>query len=165
MTVDSDQFRDVMGTFATGVTIVTFPSEPLHGITVNALSSLSLDPPLVLICIDHGTSTYDLLEDGDVDSYCVNILHQDQRYLGEYFAGMTELDENPFESERTQTRQTGSPVFEDALAYLDCSIDSAYPEGDHTIYVGSVETAEVQQPDAAPLTFYEGNWGTIQSSE
>lgn len=165
MTVEPDQLREVMGTFATGVTVVTFSSEPVHGLTVNALSSLSLEPPLVLICIDHGTNTYELLEDSDVDGYCVNILHQEQRHLGEYFAGMTELDESPFESEQTQTRETGAPVFEDSLAYLDCSIESAYPEGDHTIYVGAVETAEVQRPDAAPLTFYQGNWGTIHTDE
>lgn len=165
MTVESNQFRDVMGMFATGVTVVTFPSEPVHGLTVNALSSLSLEPPLVLICIDHGTNTYELLEDSDLDSYCINILGQDQRHLGEYFAGMTELDESPFESERTQTKETGAPVFEEALAYLDCSITSAYQEGDHTIYVGSVETAEVQRPDAAPLTFYQGEWGTVRADE
>jgi flavin reductase (DIM6/NTAB) family NADH-FMN oxidoreductase RutF len=165
MTVEPDQFRDVMGTFATGVTVVTFPSEPVHGLTVNALSSLSLEPPLVLICVDHGTNTYDLLEDGDVDSYCVNILHQDQRHLGKYFAGMTDLEQSPFESEQTITKQTGAPIFKDALAYLDCSVKSAYPEGDHTIYVGAVETAEVQQPDAAPLTFYQGNWGTIKEDD
>jgi flavin reductase (DIM6/NTAB) family NADH-FMN oxidoreductase RutF len=165
MTVEPDQFRDVMGTFVTGVTVVTFPSEPLHGLTVNALSSLSLEPPLVLICIDHGTNTYELLEDGDIDSYCVNILGQDQRRLGEYFAGMTELDKSPFESEQTRTKETGTPVFRDALGYLNCSIESAYPEGDHTVYVGRVETAEVQRPDAAPLTFYQGNWGTIQVDE
>jgi flavin reductase (DIM6/NTAB) family NADH-FMN oxidoreductase RutF len=165
MTVEPNQFRDVMGTFATGVTVVTFPSEPVHGLTVNALSSLSLEPPLVLICVDHGTNTYELLEDGDVDSYCVNILSQDQRRLGEYFAGMIELDQSPFESEQTGTGETGAPIFDDALAYLDCSIESTHPEGDHTIYVGAVETAEVQRPDAAPLTFYQGNWGTIQDDE
>lgn len=165
MTVESTQFREVMAEFATGVSVVTFPSKPVHGLTINALSSLSLEPPLVLICIDHGTNTHELLASGDIDGYCVNVLSRDQRHLGEYFAGMTDLDESPFETERTQTAETGAPVFEDALAYLDCSLQSAYPEGDHTIYVGAVETADVLRPDATPLTFYRGNWGTIRSDE
>src|SRR5699024_11296997 len=79
MSVEPSQLRQVMGEFATGATVVTFPSDPLHGLTVNALSSLSLDPPLVLICIDHGTTTYDLLTRDTIDGYCVNILDEDQR--------------------------------------------------------------------------------------
>lgn len=154
-----------MAEFATGVTVVTLPSEPVHGLTVNAISSLSLEPPLVLICLDHGTTTHKLLARGDIDGYCVNVLSREQRHLGEYFADMTDLDERPFETEQTRTAETGTPIFEDALGYLDCSLRSAYPEGDHTIYVGAVETADVLRPDAAPLTFYRGNWGTIHADE
>src|SRR5699024_1874007 len=164
MSVEPSQLRQVMGEFATGATVVTFPSDPLHGLTVNALSSLSLDPPLVLICIDHGTTTYDLLTRDTIDGYCVNILDEDQRDLGEHFAGMTDLGENPFETERTRTEVSGAPIFEDSLAYLDCSLRSAYDEGDHTIYVGAVESTHVLQPDGAPLAFYQGNWGTVRSN-
>ncbi|MDY6765419.1 MAG: flavin reductase family protein [Halobacteria archaeon] len=161
-TVDPGMFRQVMGQFATGVTVVTYPSDPPHGMTVNAFSSVSLDPPLILICVDHDTKSYEMLSEGEVDGYCVNILTRDQQHLGEYFANMTELEESPFESEATRTEVTGSPIFEEALAYIDCTLHSDLKAGDHTIYVGKVESAETLKPGASPLTFYEGGWGTIQ---
>jgi len=178
MTVDSDTFRSVMGRFATGVTVVTLPgddegngngngdgngSSP-HGITVNAFTSLSLDPPLVLICIDHDTQAYRRLE-GGADGYGVNLLAADGRELGEYFADMVELEPGPFETEPTRTVTSGAPLFENALGYLDCTVETAHEAGDHTIYVGRVEDAAVCRPDADPLTFYTGKWGTIAAPD
>ena len=157
--VDSEAFREVMGSFATGVTVVTLPDPP-HGITVNAFASVSLDPPLVLVCIDHDTESYDLLDSGEVDEYCINVLAADQQHLGEYFARMTELEENPFEAEPTRTAATGSPIFEDGLAYLDCEVWKAVPAGDHTIYVGEVQDLAVLDEDAEGLTFFRGEWGS-----
>jgi flavin reductase (DIM6/NTAB) family NADH-FMN oxidoreductase RutF len=160
--VSADDFRRVVGYFATGVTVVTLPGDPPHGITANAFSSLSLDPPLVLVCIDHSTGTYQRFTNNENAGYCVNILTSEQRHLGEHFAGMTDTDKNPFESERIHTEITGAPVFEDALAYLDCSRYAEFEAGDHTIYIGKVERAEVLHSEATPLTFYEGEWGTIE---
>lgn len=157
--VDTQQFREVMGNFAAGVTVVTLP-EPHHGITVNAFASLSLDPTLVLVCIDRGTDTYERLSGGD-EGYCVNILADDQRHLGEYFAGMTELDDTPFETEDVSTAVTGAAVFEDALAYLDCSLYEAFEGGDHVAYVGEVEEAEILRPEAPALTYFRGEWSAI----
>lgn len=97
--VDEDEFRRAMGNFAAGVTVVTLP-EPSHGITVNAFTSLSLSPTLVLICIDHDTETHERLAAG-ATGYCVNVLAADQRHLGEYFANMRDLEENPFDTEPT----------------------------------------------------------------
>ncbi len=160
MTVDTDTFRDVMGQFATGVTVVTLPTEPPHGITVNAFSSVSLDPPLVLVCIDHDTRTHEYLA-GEGEGYCVNVLAADQQDLGEHFADIVQLEPGPFETEPTRTETTGAPVFEEALAYADCSLAAAHETGDHTIYVGAVESVATLRPDADPVTFYEGQWGTI----
>jgi len=160
MDVEPDEFRSVMGQFATGVTVVTLPGERPHGITVNAFSSVSLSPPLVLICIDHGTTAYGRLE-GGADGYCVNVLAADQRELGEHFADIVELDPDPFETEPTREETSGAPVFERALAYVDCTVDAAHEAGDHTIYVGRAHDAEVLRPEADPVTFYEGEWGTI----
>ena len=148
-----------MGNFAAGVTVVTLP-EPFHGITVNSFASLSLDPTLVLVCIDHGTETYERLE-GDDDGYCVNILGADQRRLGEYFAEMVELDESPFETDPIGTAATGAAVFEEAVAYLDCSVTDSFEAGDHTVYVGEVEDAEITRPDDPVLTYFRGEWGEI----
>lgn len=158
---DAETFRNVMGTFATGVTVVTFPSDPHHGLTANAFSSVSLDPPLILVCIDHATTSYELLESGEVDGFCVNILGAEQQHLGEYFANMTELDENPFDAESTSTRETGAPIFDDALAYVDCTVWETVPAGDHTIYVGEAKAAGVLNESAEGLTFFRGEWGSI----
>jgi flavin reductase (DIM6/NTAB) family NADH-FMN oxidoreductase RutF len=164
MGVDSDAFRNVMGRFATGVTVVTLPGETPHGITVNAFASVSLSPPLVMICIDHGTEAYELLEN-DVDGYAVNVLAKDQRELGEHFADIVQLDPGPFESERTRTEESGAPIFEESLAYVDCTVDAAHEAGDHTIYVGRANGAGVSRPEADPVTFYTGEWGTIAPDE
>lgn len=158
--VDSESFRETVGSFATGVTVVTFPSEPPHGLTANAVSSVSLDPPLVLVCIDHDTESYDLLEEGDVDEYCINVLAEDQQHLGEYFARMTELEENPFEAEATTTAATGAPIFEDSLAYLDCEVWKAVPAGDHTVYIGEVQDLDVLDDETPGLTFFRSEWGS-----
>lgn len=158
--VDTDEFRRVMGNFAAGVTVVTLP-DPYHGITVNAFASVSLSPTLVLICIDHDTETHRRLG-AEEDAYCVNLLAADQQHLGEYFANMRELEESPFEAEPTDTAVTGAPVFEDALAYIDTTVVAAHRAGDHTVYVGEVEEAAVQRPDAPALTYFRGEWGAVE---
>ncbi|MXR50033.1 flavin reductase [Halovenus sp. WSH3] len=152
--------RSVMGEFATGVTAVTLNGDQPHGITVNAFSSVSLDPPLVLVCLDHGTEAHDQLQSGEADGYCVNILAADQQILGEHFADMAEEDIDPFEDHPTTTAETGAPVFSESLGYVDCSIHEAVEAGDHTIYIGHVEAAE-QLEDGDALTFFEGEWGTL----
>lgn len=160
--MDPQQFRRTMGNFAAGVTVVTLPQTPYHGITVNAFASVSLDPSLVLICLDHDTESHERLSTGSDDGYCVNVLAADQRHLGEYFAGMMELDPAPFDTESTRTAVTGAPVFEEAIAYLDCSLYDALKSGDHTVYVGEVEAAEVFRPEAAALTYFRGDWGSVE---
>jgi flavin reductase (DIM6/NTAB) family NADH-FMN oxidoreductase RutF len=157
--VDTDTFRQVMGNFAAGVTVVTLP-DPHHGITVNAFASLSLDPTLVLICIDHDTEAHERLS-ADADGYCVNVLAGDQQHLGEHFADIDPLEERPFETESTRTEDSGAAVFEESVAYLDCTLGDSFEAGDHTIYVGEVEAAEVLRPDAPALTFFRGEWGRL----
>lgn len=165
MTVDSTDFREVMGQFATGVTVVSIlgPSGP-HGITVNAFTSVSLSPPLVLVCLDHSTTAHDLLADG-VEGFSISILAADQRHLGEHFAEITTLDTNPYESEPTRIEESGAPIFAAGLAFLDCEVRSAYEEGDHTIYVGEVVAADVLHEEAAALTYFAGDWGRLPRSE
>ena len=162
--LDTDRFRELVGTFATGCTVVTIEGDRRHGLTANAFSSVSLSPPLVLVCVDHDTECYELLE-GGTDAYCLNILAEDQRDLGEYYADMLDLETDPFEDRRTTTAETGAPVFENAIGFLDCRAEAAHEAGDHTIYVGAVEDAEVLRPDADPVTFYAGEWGTLADLE
>ena len=154
--------RSVMGEFATGVTAVTLDSDPPHGITVNAFTSVSLDPPLVLVCLDHDTDAHEKLSTGSAEHYCVNILSADQQILGEYFAGMTDDEEfDPFTEHPTETAATGTPIFSESLGYIDCSIHDTVEAGDHTIYLGAVEAAELLEDDRDALTFYESEWGRI----
>ena len=160
MTVESDSFRQIMGNFATGCTVVTLPGEEPHGMTANAVSSVSLDPPLCLVCVDHDTTCYERLS-GGTDGYAVNILTEDQRDLGEYFANMTELEQDPFESRSVRTEETGAPIFEDSIAYLDCTVDAAHEAGDHTIYVGRAEAGKLLDAEADPLLFFRGQWDSL----
>lgn len=160
--VDGAQFRAALGQFAAGVTVVTFPGDPPHGITVSAFASVSIDPPLVLISLDHDTDAHRRLADGDHEEFCVNILARDQRGIGEYFADMT--DEGDPLAEATDAPVTGAPVFGGDLAFVDCSLSDRLEAGDHTIYVGRVEAAEVLNPEADPLTYHRGEWGTIAAS-
>jgi Conserved protein/domain typically associated with flavoprotein oxygenases, DIM6/NTAB family len=153
--------RSVMSEFATGVTAVTLDSQRPHGITVNALTSVSLDPPLVLICLDHDTDAHERLATGDAEHYCVNILSAEQRILGEHFAGMTDGELDPFEEHPTEQAATGAPVFSESLGYVDCSVHEAVEAGDHTVYIGRVEAAELRESDRDALTYYESEWGTI----
>jgi len=160
MTVDGETLRSVMSEFATGVTVVTFPPfDAPHGITVNAFTSVSLDPPVVLFCLDHDTRSYELLASGDVSAACVNVLSADQQALGEHFAGMTALDE-PFDAARQGT--TGAPVFSDSAAYLDCEIRDAFPVGDHTVFTADVVDAAAQSESDPVLTFVRGAWGSVE---
>ena len=165
MPIEPTQFRQLVGNFATGCTAVTMNSDPPHGLTANAFASVSLEPPLVLVCVDHDTESYEFLSDGGVDSFCVNILAKEQQDIAEYFAGMSDSDDDPFETEATLTDETGAVVFEESLAYLDCSVYDAHEAGDHTIYVGEVKSADALQPTAEPLVFYQGGWGTIAMDE
>ncbi|MDZ7730575.1 MAG: flavin reductase family protein [Natrialbaceae archaeon] len=159
---DSDAFRHVTGTFATGVTVTTLPGDPPHGLTANAFTSVSLEPPLVLVCLDHETESHERFTNNEADGYCVNVLAADQQHLGEHFASITELEESPFEAEPTTTAVTGAPIFEESLAYLDCSLHDSLRAGDHTIYVGEVEEMGVLDAKSPALTFFRGEWGELE---
>lgn len=159
--VQADEFRRVTGSFATGVTVTTLPGEPPHGLTANAFCSVSLEPPLVQVCVSNDTTSYDLLENQGVEGYCVNILAADQRELGEYFANMTEMSESPFESNLTSTAVSGAPLFDESLAFIDCTVWDSIPAGDHTFYVGGVEEMGVLNAEKDALTFFQGEWGEL----
>ncbi|MEF8813197.1 MAG: flavin reductase family protein [Halovenus sp.] len=165
MTLDSDRFRELVGTFATGCTVVTITGDTHHGLTANAFTSVSLSPPLVLVCVDHDTKSYELLEQDDVDGFTINILSKAQQDLGDHFADITHVDEDPFETRTVDGLDTHAPVFEAVLAYLDCSLSASHREGDHTVYVGHVEAGDDLNPDAPPLAFYQGEWGTVETDQ
>ena len=152
----SAEFRRVMGRFATGVAIVTSRlGDELHGMTANAVTSVSLEPPLVLICIDRTADSHDIIDRSGV--FALSILSREQEQLSRAFAikeGDTahRLDDVPH-----HTRATGAPVIDGSLAYLDCRVVERHSGGDHTIFVGEVVEAGPVS-DQSPLIFYEGRY-------
>jgi flavin reductase (DIM6/NTAB) family NADH-FMN oxidoreductase RutF len=139
------------------VTVVTCRVGPLtHGITVNSLTSVSLNPPLLLICVDRAARAHDLIP--DAKCFAVNVLGEGQRDLCTYFARRLapdpddELRDLPY-----HLGETGAPLLDGCHAHLECRVVAAHPAGDHTIYVAEVVATEVAS-DGPPLLFYRGKF-------
>ena len=152
MPVTPDAFRDALACWASGVTIVTSRAGGrVHGMTVSAFSSVSLDPPLVLVCADKTSNTLELLEQGRV--FAVNVLAADQQALSVRFASKKD-EHRRFEGVSWRRGATGAPLIEGTVASLDCRVVAAHDAGDHVIYVGQVEAAEVRGGE--PLVYHAG---------
>lgn len=160
MALNSSEFRKAMGCFATGVTIITLDLDgEVHGMTANAFASVSLDPPLVLVCVDHTTRTHSHLH--TKKRFGVNVLCESQRAISEYYA-RPERTHDRAEAEagaRFDRTQHGTPMLHDALAYLECRLHSVQAAGDHTIFIAQVE--EVVVHDGDPLLFFRGNYRKV----
>ena len=157
MGVSAEQFKQALGRWATGVTIVTARSgERVHGMTVSAFSEVSLDPPLVLVCADKGSNTWPLIREGGV--FAVNILARDQEDLSNRFA--SKRDEwRRFEGLECDTGITGAPLLRDVVANLDCRLVAAPEHGDHHVCIG--EVVEIRTSDRQPLLYCAGRYGGV----
>lgn len=159
--VDHQKYRETLGNFATGVTVVTMNNgDQDHGMTVNSFASVSLDPPLVLYNADKDTDSHDFTQ--EAGNFAVNVLTSEQESLSNRFAGEHKEMDDPFYDIEARREATGAPIFENALAYMDCTLHESHDAGDHTIYVGRVEDLDVQHPDADPLTFFRGKYGRVE---
>jgi flavin reductase (DIM6/NTAB) family NADH-FMN oxidoreductase RutF len=159
--VTSELFRRVTGHFATGITIVTVEREPgqVHGMTANSFTSVSLDPPLVSICVDEESRLLSFLKTRR--RFGVSILKDSQQALSGYFAtGEQGPEADARLGIRYRWTASGIPVLDDSLAQLTCNVVSEYLAGDHTIFLGEVETAEVA--DGQPLLYFRGQYRTLQ---
>lgn len=152
MTITSEEYREVLRHFPSGVTIVSIRSgEKTHGLTVSAFASVSPEPPLVSVMIDHRHRAWSLLEEtGAV--FAVNILREEQVELSNRFAWVK--DEDRFAEGDWTTATTGAPVLSDALAWMDCTVHARARAGTHTVYIGEVQASSVPQPDAPPLVYW-----------
>jgi flavin reductase ActVB len=152
-------FRRVLGHFASGVTLVTTLDADARpaGLTASAFTSVSLDPPLVLVCVDHKAQCFSALL--DAGRFAVNILTREQETLSRRFAS-TGLDK--FDGVEYVVSERQLPVIAGALATLECTTVSAYPEGDHTILVGRVESGVVGSGE--PLLYFRGHYDRLASS-
>src|SRR5215472_9085498 len=138
MAIDARELRNVMGHFVTGVTVITTrdtAGKPF-GLTANAFTSLSLDPPLVLICVDKTVDCYACFEESKV--FVVNFLSEEQEHLSRRFA--TKGIEK-FEGISHQTGEYGVPLLDGAMGYIECTLINSYDGGDHTIYIGEIQGA------------------------
>lgn len=156
MPVTKDEFRSAMSRFASGVTVVTMKDADsrAQGITVSAFTSLSLEPPLVLVCIDKRASLHNHLVEGA--HFAVNILAEDQELISRRFASR---DEDRFSGTGYREGITGAPLLEGALGHIECRVVHVYPGGDHSVIVGEVETANVT--DGKPLVYFRGGYARL----
>lgn len=156
-TFDAREFRTVLGHFATGVTVVTGIADgsPV-GLAANSFSSVSLDPPLVLVCMAATSETWPLIRKSD--AFGVNVLGEHQEDICRRFA-RKEVDR--FESTPWEMAVTGSPVFSDALVWLDCVIVAEHTAGDHTVVIGRVVALARRPEGGRPLLFFLGGYGRL----
>ena len=146
-----------MGCFATGITVITVAeaSGEVHGMTANSFASVSLDPLLVLVCVDHRARTHAHLQARQ--RFGINILANHQRGISEYYARSVDTHQHPETAgARFDRTSQGTPVLHGALAYLECRLHSTQVAGDHTIFVAEVE--EVVMGKGKPLLYFRGEY-------
>ncbi len=156
--IDSDTFRSVLGRFASGVSIVTARDDAGvdHGMTVSAFSSVSLEPPLVLVCIDHTASMYGLLLEHA--RFGISILSSEQEAYSRRFA--TDPDTGRFDGIAYSRGDSGVVLVDNALAHLECKVVQHHDAGDHTIFIAEVERAEPRH--GRPLLYYRGGYAQLE---
>ena len=158
MTIDPDSFRSVLGRFASGITVVTTRDGDQRdvGMTVSAFCSVSLDPPLVQVCIDRASSIHAVLAASS--RYGVSILAAEQEALSRRFA--TAESSRRFDGIGYRRGESGVVLLDDALAHLECKIVASHEAGDHTMFVGEVESATARS--AGPLLYYRGGYAQLE---
>lgn len=158
MPVRGDELRGAMGRFATGVTVVTLldDRDVPQGFTVNSLTSVSLVPPLVLVCVDHSANILRCFSKNY--AFTVNILSEEQEEISSQFASKTE---DKFAGIAYEAGKLGPPRIQGCLGYLECRITNQYPGGDHVIFIGEVEVTELGPEGGKPLLFYAGKYARL----
>lgn len=156
--LDPDSFRSVLGRFTSGVTVVTATDAAgtPHGMTVSAFCSLSLQPPLVLVCIARDSSILPVLREASY--FAVNILTANQEAISRRFAGLD--DANRFHGIGYTQGKFGTALIDDVLAWLECRLVGKHDGGDHEIFIGEVESAHARAE--RPLLYYRGGYATLE---
>jgi flavin reductase len=157
---DHKQLRRTFGAFATGVTVVTVGGNAPHAMTANSFSSVSLDPPLVLVCVDRDAVMHQSMETG---LFAVSVLASHQESVAKHFANRWRpLGAAQFDGIDCRTGwHTGAPLIAGALAHFECEVWSSCDGGDHTIFVGRLLSMELPV-DTDPLLFYRGRFRRLE---
>jgi flavin reductase (DIM6/NTAB) family NADH-FMN oxidoreductase RutF len=154
LAADSRDFRRIMGLFATGVTLVTTQAGTrIHGMTANAVTSVSLDPLLILVCVGKQARLSGFLR--ETGSFVVNLLTRDQEAIARHFAGPKDGIEPP---EMRLNEWECGPRLEGALGYIGCRAEQVVDAGDHWIVIGRVTALAEGASDSEPLLFYAGHF-------
>lgn len=162
MTEQSMLFRRVLGSFATGVAVVTTKHQGGYfGLTVNSFTSVSLNPMLIQINIAKHTTSHDFIEQAGV--FAVNILAEDQELVSTIFAGAPPAER--FSHVTTHESERGCPVIDGSLACIEVRVVTTYDGGDHTIFLGEVLSMRTLREDAAPLLYYRGRYARMRLEE
>jgi len=157
--IDATGYRKVIGTFATGVTVITTEVDGrLHGFTANAVTSVSLDPLLLLVCVDKRAYAHGEL--ARARAFGVSILAEDQRDISNVFAKSAEPEAGSLRGVAFRRGVTAVPLLDGAIACLECTTERAVDGGDHTIYLGRVLEGAIVD-EAKPLLYYQGAYRTI----
>ncbi|MGA9529255.1 MAG: flavin reductase family protein [Terriglobales bacterium] len=165
MNLTAIDFRKAMGCFATGVTIITVDQDgagEIHGMTANAFTSVSLDPPLILVCVDQRARTHAHLHARQ--RFGINVLSSAQQAISEYYARSSDGTKAAHQHAETagarfERTAHGTPMLQGALAYLECRLRSTQPAGDHTIFIAEVEQVEVREGE--PLLYFRSQYRAI----
>ena len=158
----SKDFRSTVGSFATGVTIVTTRGEGhAYGMTANAFSSVSLDPPLVLVCVISPSDGCEHIQRNRC--FAINVLSVEQEPLSRYFASRDRpRGRDAFKEVSHRIGESGSPILDGAIGFMDCRLHAEHEAGDHQIFIGEVLELGFD-PDAAPLLFHGGRYRLVSS--
>lgn len=164
MPVSADRFREVLGRLASGVCVVTTRDAGglPHGMTATAVCAVSIEPPLVLACIGSGSRTHDAIQRSGC--FAVNLLGAGGAAIADTFASTGEAK---FEDVESRDEITGAPVLDAALGYCDCQVVDRVTAGDHTVFIGRVESASAidSTADTLPLLHYRSSYATVVPSD
>lgn len=160
MGIDSLLFRQLAGSFATGVTVVTSGHESVfHGMTASSFTSLSLEPPMILVCVDRSARTLPIIQQSGV--FNVNVLSSDQEQVSRTFATRYEPGTDGMRGQSYDLGRLGAPLLDGCLAQFECRVREQYDGGDHVIFAGEVEHGYFDD-SALPLLYFRGKYRALE---
>ena len=155
MPVSPEEFRNALQRFASGVTVVTVSTgRELHGMTASSFASVSLEPPLVLVCLDQASRTRTLID--EIGSFAVSILSESQADASRAFS---QRGVKPFDSLAHHLGKLGHPLLDESIAWIECRVHEVFEAGDHHIVIGEVEACEPR--DGAPLLYFDQTYRSL----
>ena len=157
MSLDARVYRDIWGVFTTGVTVVTTNCDGwLHGMTANGVTSVSLDPLLMLVCVAKSSRCHAQLT--ETGKFGISLLAEDQKDLSDLFAQSSDPEEGALRGAAFYTGPSGTPLLDGCLAYLECEVKDVLAGGDHDIFLGAALDGKMVDTERAPLIFFRGGY-------